>query len=294
MKVVGLGGGHGLASTLRAARLYAAEVSAVVTVADDGGSSGRLTRELGIPPPGDIRNCLVALADDSDLARVYQHRFESGALTGHPAGNLLIAALTELTGDFGAAVDAAGRLVGARGKVYPATTALVELRARVEGGIVEGQVNVATTETPIRDVYLSPSNPPAYGPAVDAILAADQILLGPGSLFTSLIATLLVPGIRDALQRSGAHRVFLCNSRMQKGETEQLDAAAHLEALLAHAGPGTVDTMVIQDPPLPVDGVAADRDALSRCGVRVVDADVADETGAHDPARLASCLVGLR
>ena len=138
MKVAGIGGGHGLAATLRAARLFADEVTAVVTVADDGGSSGRITRELGIPPPGDLRNCLVALAGNSELAELYQHRFESGALTGHTLGNLLIAALTEMTGDFAEAVRRAGALLASQGRVLPATTQLVDMRALVEGNVVRG------------------------------------------------------------------------------------------------------------------------------------------------------------
>jgi uncharacterized cofD-like protein len=190
---VGIGGGHGLAASLRAGRLYAREIAAVVTVADDGGSSGRLTRELGIPPPGDIRNCLVALAEESEMTRLFQHRFDSGALTGHTAGNLIIAALTEMTGDFAAAVETAGEILGAGGRVFPATTALVQMGARVEGGEISGQVAVAQTPTPIQAVYLEPPDPPAHPGAVEAIRGADQVVLGPGSLFTSLIATLLSP-----------------------------------------------------------------------------------------------------
>ena len=202
MKVVGIGGGHGLAVTIEAALGYADEVTAVVTVADDGGSSGRLTRELGIPPPGDIRNCLVAMAENKDMADLYQHRFESGELTGHAAGNLIIAALTEMTGDFNAAVAEAGRQLGARGRVLPATSDLVDLMARIAGGVVRGQVAVAESAEPIQAVYLEPPNPRANQAAVDAIGEADQIILGPGSLFTSLIATLMVPGIRGAVQQS--------------------------------------------------------------------------------------------
>ena len=290
MRVVGIGGGHGLAATLRAAKLYADDIAAVVTVADDGGSSGRLTRELGIPPPGDIRNCLAALAEDSDLAQLYQHRFTEGVLTGHTLGNLVIAALTETTGDFGVAVARAGRLLGAVGNVYPATTQLVELGAHVEGGEIEGQVAVAQTRAPIHSVFLTPADPAAYAPAVEAIGAADQIVLGPGSLFTSLIATLLVPGIAAAVRESDATKVFVCNSRMQKGETEDLDATQHLKALLAHAGPGAVDTMVVQAPTLPTDGVAVHRGALEALGVQVVEADVVVPEGPHDPERLAGAL----
>lgn len=290
MRVVGLGGGHGLAATLRAARIYADDIEAVVTVADDGGSSGRLTRELGVPPPGDIRNCLVALAQNEALAALFQHRFASGALTGHSVGNLVIAALTETLGDFARGVDRAGKLLEAEGRVHPATTALVTLLARVDGGEIKGQVAVAQTKAPIQAVFLDPPAPEAHPAAVEAILDADQVVLGPGSLFTSLIAALLVPGIRAALQETAARRVFVCNARMQKGETEGLDAASHVQALLAHAGAFCIDTIVVQSPELPVDGVALDRAALAFPGIEVIEADVAGPSGAHDPVALAEVL----
>jgi uncharacterized cofD-like protein len=293
VKVVGIGGGHGLAVTLAAARTFAEDVAAVVTVADDGGSSGRLTRELGIPPPGDIRNCLVALAREKELAELYQHRFKSGALTGHTAGNLLIAALTEMRGDFAAAVAEAGELLRCDGRVYPATTDLVELGAQIEGGRLRGQVAVMHTRERIQAVFLTPRNPVAHPSAVDAILDADLVVLGPGSLFTSLIATLLVPGICSALQETSGRRVFVCNTRMQKGETEGLGAAAHVEALIAHAGAGAADVVLVQSPEVEPDGVAVDYDALGFSGIEVVTVDVADSTGAHDPARLAEVLAGL-
>jgi uncharacterized cofD-like protein len=292
MKVVGIGGGHGLAATLQAARRYAEDIVAVVTVADDGGSSGRLTRELGIPPPGDIRNCLVALANDRELAALYQHRFQQGALTGHTVGNLLIAALTERTGSFAEAVQRAGRLLEAEGRVFPATSALVELHALIDGEEVKGQVAVAQAEGPIEAVYLAPSDPEAHPEAVRAILEADQIVLGPGSLFTSLIATLLVPGIRTALQQTKGRRIFVCNTRAQKGETEGLDAAAHLGALLAHAGAWSVDTVVVQDPVHPTEGIPTGGDGDFE-GIPVVRADVASPSGGHDPDRLADVLVTL-
>lgn len=293
MKVVGLGGGHGLATTLEAALHYGSDITAVVTVADDGGSSGRLTRELGVLPPGDIRNCLVALSDDAELSELFQHRFTSGALTGHTVGNLVIAALTERAGDFAGAVEEAGRLLRARGKVFPATTEHVDLRARVEGGVVKGQVAVAQSRAPIQAVYLKPPEPAAYPPAVDAIMAADQVVLGPGSLFTSLIATLLVPDIAKALRDTDACRVFVCNSRMQKGETEGLPASAHVEALLAHVGPYAVDTIVVQSPVRAADGVVVDSDALGFLNIDIVEADVALPDGGHVPERLAEVLATL-
>ena len=293
MRVTGVGGGHGLAATLRAARRYADGVSAVVTVADDGGSSGRLTRELGIPPPGDIRNCLVALAEPSVMSELFQHRFETGALTGHTVGNLVIAALAEARGDFAEAVDEAGRLLGAAGTVFPSTTEVVSLRARVGGGEVRGQVAVAQTTAPIQAVYLEPSDPPAHPGAVAAIHDADQVVLGPGSLFTSLIATVLVPELKRALTATKGRKVFVCNARMQKGETLGLDAPAHVEALLAHAGPRSVDAVVVQSPEIPVDGVHADVSALRALGLDVLEADVADARGVHDPARLSEALATI-
>jgi uncharacterized cofD-like protein len=294
VRVTGIGGGHGLTASLRAALTYADHVSAVVTVADDGGSSGRLSRELGIPPPGDIRNCLVALADDERLADLYQHRFQSGALTGHTAGNLVIAALTEMNGDFAAAVHEAGRLLRSRGEVHPATTELVDLRAWVRGEVVRGQVAVAQARAPIQAVYLEPPDPRANPAAVDAICDAAQVVLGPGSLFTSLIATLLVPGVGKALREAEGKRIFVCNTRMQKGETEGLSAAGHVEALLAHTGPFAVDVVVVQSPAFPTDGLALDPDSLGFSGVPVIEADVAAPDGSHDPQRLADVLRSLR
>lgn len=285
-----MGGGHGLAVTLRAALLYADEVAAVVTVADDGGSSGRLTRDLGIPPPGDIRNCLVALSENGALTELFQHRFAAGELEGHPVGNILIAGLAEMRKDFGAAVAEVGRMLEAAGDVYPATTELVKLSAVVEGGVVDGQVAVAQTRAPIRSVHLKPSSPNAYPGALDAIREADQIVIGPGSLFTSVIATLLVPGVARALAESDAGKVFVCNSRQQQGETESLDASDHVGALLSHAGPEAIDTAVVQHPPLNDVGVIYDPGSWGFPEIEVVPADVAAEAGAHDPKRLAEVL----
>lgn len=293
MRVTGIGGGHGLAVTLRAARTYSDDVQAVVTVADDGGSSGRLSRTLGIPPPGDIRNCLVALSDESNLAELYQHRFTSGPLTGHSMGNLIIAALTELTGDFAEAVAEAGRYLGARGSVHPATNELLTMRARVEGKVVKGQVAVAQTEGRIQAVYIKPRSPEANPAAVEAIMTADQIVLGPGSLFTSLIATLLVPGIKEALANTKAARVFVLNNRMQTGETWGLDAVTHVEALLAHTGPTSVDCIVVQWPVLRGDGVPVDRAAIEALGLNVIEADLTNEAGGHDSDRLGKVLSDL-
>lgn len=291
MKVVGIGGGHGLATTLRAARLYADEVAAVVTVADDGGSSGRLTVELQIPPPGDIRNCLVALSPESAMTSLFQHRFRQGTLEGHALGNLIIAALAERTGDFADAVLAAGEMLNVQGRVYPATTELVKLNAIVEGGVVSGQVAVARTKSPIRSVHLQPSNPLAHEAAVAALLGADQVVLGPGSLFTSVIAPLLVPGLQAALHETEASRIFVCNGKRQPGETEGLDVVGHVTALLTHIGEGAIDHVVMQSPAL-ADGVDVPAEWPFE-QIALETADVMFPEGAHDPKRLAAVLQEL-
>lgn len=292
MKVVGLGGGHGLARTLEAALSYATDVSAVVTTADDGGSSGRLTAELGIPPPGDIRNCLVALSDRTELGALFQHRFTKGTLEGHALGNLVIAALTESLGSFSDAIVAAGGLVGARGRVHPATSDLVRLVAVADEGIVTGQVAVAQASTRIRSVHLHPPDPAADPDAVTSIRSADQIVMGPGSLFTSIIATLLVPDIRRAVAEAQAARVFVCNSRPQPGETESLAAIDHVRALVGHLGPGVLDVVVVQSPPRDP-GMELDPAAWDLAGVKLVEADVVDGEGTHQTERLAEVLRGL-
>lgn len=293
MKVVGIGGGHGLATTLRAARLYAEDVAAVVSVADDGGSSGRLTSELGMPPPGDIRNCIVALADGGPMAEMFQHRFTKGTLEGHPIGNLVIAALVEMRGDFAVAVDEAGRMIGAHGSVFPSTTELVQLSALVsEGEVVDGQVAVAQAKQHINSVHLTPPDPEAYPKAVAAILGADHVVLGPGSLYTSVIATLLVPGIAEAVRNTKARRVFVCNAKAQAGETEGLTVEDHVEAVLAHMGERAVDAVVIQDPPF-ADGLPRRAGAWPWPDVELVEGDVADPDGTHAPDRLAKVLSSI-
>lgn len=282
MRVVALGGGHGLAVTLQAARRYATDITAVVSVADDGGSSGRLRDALGIPAPGDIRRCLVALSEpESVWATAFEHRFEGGELDGHAVGNLVIAGLTAATGDFVAALDEAGRALGAVGRVLPATTTPVVLKAEAAGGAVQGQVRVAQAGR-ISTVGLVPPDPEPPRAAVEAIEAADQVVLGPGSLFTSVLAAAGVPGIRAALQRAAARKVYVCNLRPQVPETAGYDVAAHVEALTAHGI--DVDVVVCDPARLPV--------GLLR--TPCVDRPLTRPDGlGHDPALLAEALAAL-
>ncbi|HTY73664.1 MAG TPA: uridine diphosphate-N-acetylglucosamine-binding protein YvcK [Actinomycetes bacterium] len=300
--VVALGGGHGLAVTLTALRRVTRELTAVVTVADDGGSSGRLRRELGVLPPGDLRMALAALCGDDEWGRtwrdVLQHRFAGeGELAGHAVGNLLIVALWDRLRDPVAGLDWVGRLLGAQGRVLPMAAVPLDIEAEVLGGdperpgdqvTVRGQVAVATTPGRVVTLSLVPPEPPACPEAVAAVRAADVVVLGPGSWFTSVIPHLLVPQLRDALVTTPARRVLVLNLRPQPGETSGFSAENHLEVLLAHA------------PELRLDVVVADRaevpdpkglgELCAALGAELVVADVAADDGSarHDPERLAS------
>jgi len=300
---VAVGGGTGLPRVLGCLLRGGFDTTAVVTVADDGGSSGHLRRELGILPPGDIRNCLVALADpDSELARVFQYRFAEGeGLAGHALGNLIIAALTDLEGSFASAVEEAGRLLGVRGRVLPSTLADVVLSARdASDRLVTGQANVALSPGPLRTVCLEPAMPPAYEPALEAIQDADLVVVGPGSLFTSIIPNFLVAGIADAVRTSEARVIYVCNVANQRGETSAMDAADHTEALLRHGLEGAVDAVLVNATPIPDEAcpVCATPNAIMRIerhGIRVVSADLADRTSPlhHDADRLYDALAGV-
>ena len=281
--MVALGGGHGLAATLSAARRYAGEVTAIVSVADDGGSSGRLRRALGTPPPGDLRKCLVALGDaDRVWTRAFEHRFAEGELEGHALGNLVISGLAEVTGDFLTALTEAGRLVGTVGQVLPATRVPVVLKAHArDGGDVEGQVAIGLVG-PVDGVSVVPADPEVYPEALDALARADQVVIGPGSLFTSVLAVAAVPALREALSRTRGRKVYVCNLRPQVPETAGFDVAAHVEALLAHGV--EVDVVVCDTAALPLGSPSA----------AVVDRRLARPGGlAHDPARLAAALEDL-
>lgn len=280
--VVALGGGHGLAATLRAARTYAGSLAGIVSVGDDGGSSGRLRDELRVAPPGDVRRCLSALAtDDSLLARSLEHRFDEGTLRGHPIGNLLLTGLAMAAGDLQAAIDEVGRLVGAAGRIFPASGVPVTLIADSDRGTLVGQVTIERAAG-IRNLRFDPAEPPASPEAVEAVRTADQILIGPGSLFTSVLATAVVPGIRCALNETGARRVFVANVANEKGDARGFGLVEHLEALADHG--------------VPIDVVVATPDSLGArpLPVPVVEVEVAAEDGwSHDPARLGPVLVDL-
>jgi len=293
-RIVCIGGGHGLSAALGAARQLTDDVTAVVTVADDGGSSGVLRDWLGIPAPGDLRMAIAALAGEPARAALLQYRFREGDLAGHPLGNLLIAALADLRGDFVAAVDEVSEIAGVRGRVLPATAEPVRLRATMSGMTIRGQVAIATGPGPVERLFLEPPDPPAAEQAVDAITGSTLTVLGPGSLFTSVLAALLVPGIAEAIRDAGRVALVL-NAAEQLGETAGLDAAGHIRALLDHVPQLRLDAVLVHDGPLPgvTRPVVVDEDALAALRAPVVRADLIATAARHDPDKLAAALKAL-
>ncbi|NIL76551.1 uridine diphosphate-N-acetylglucosamine-binding protein YvcK [Rhodococcus sp. B10] len=304
-KIVALGGGHGLYATLSAARRLAKDVTAVVTVADDGGSSGRLRAELGVLPPGDLRMALAALAAENPRTRMWadvlQHRFRgTGALAGHSVGNLILAGLTEVLGDTVLALDEVSDLLGIRGRVLPMAPVPLDIEADVSGleddprvsRVIRGQVAVATTPGKVRRVRLMPPDPPATPEAVEAIGAADLVVLGPGSWFSSVIPHVLVPDLLAALDRSTAPKVLVLNLAPELGETTGFSAERHLHVLSQHAPDFGVDYVLVDSLSVPAGG---ERDHLARAaarlGAEVVYDDVAESgTHAHHFGKLAAAL----
>jgi uncharacterized cofD-like protein len=300
--VVALGGGHGLAASLAALRRVTPQLTAVVTVADDGGSSGRLRRELGVLPPGDLRMALSALCDDGEWGRLWrdvlQHRFASaGTLHDHAMGNLLIVTLWELLGDTVSGLDWVGRLLGARGRVLPMASVPLDIEATVEGidparplevSTVRGQAAVATTAGRVLGVRLIPEHPPACAPAVAAVDQADWVVLGPGSWFTSVLPHLFVPELAAALHATRARRCVTLNLDAQKGETEGFGAATYLEVLAAHAPKLRVDAVLVD--PSAVDDQARLAEAAAAVGATLVVRPVRDRDGSprHDAGLLAA------
>jgi uncharacterized cofD-like protein len=307
LRVVALGGGHGLAASLSALRRVVADLTAVVTVADNGGSSGRLRREFGALPPGDLRMALAALCGDDEWgqtwARVLQHRFTSaGELHDHAVGNLLIVALWELLGGHVEGLDWVGRLLGAHGRVLPMSVSPIDITASVLGldpqdpralTTVCGQVEVASTSGQVVAVQLEPADPPACPEALEVIGSADWVVLGPGSWFSSVIPHLLVPELRDALAGSHARKVVTLNLEPQTGETEGFSPETHLEVLAGHAPDLKLDVVLVDR------GAVVDEDQLrgtaAGLGAELVIADVAADDGSarHDPAKLANAYAGF-
>lgn len=251
--VVAIGGGTGASGLLRGLKEHTEKLTAIVTVADDGGSSGRFRKEFGMLPPGDIRNCLAALADGGPvLERLFQYRFENGDLKGHPFGNIFLAALTQVTGDFEQAVREANRVLNVRGRVLPATAAKVSLIAEHEDGSkTTGESLVGKVNKPVKRLSIKPEDAAAAAEVVDAIMATDMVLLGPGSLYTSVLPNLLVPQIAAALLRTGALVGYICNVMTQPGETQSFTASRHAEVVIEHTSPELLDFVVVNTASIP-------------------------------------------
>lgn len=309
-RVVAIGGGTGLSSLLRGLKEYTTNITAIVTVADDGGSSGKLRQELGVLPPGDFRNCLTALADDEDLlTQLFRYRFGRNVVGGHSFGNLFITAMSGITGDFERALEESCRVLAVRGRIVPSTLEDVtlcadlvgEAEARGGGRVVEGESEIPKSGLPIERVFLRPNEVRAYPGAVRAILAADLIVIGPGSLFTSVLPNLLVEDIERAIRASRAVKVYVCNVAIQPGETDGYDVAAHVAALERHVGPGLLNYVVANnrcDMPLP-DHLPREELVTLRpekiLNYHLVPADLVDLSNPwrHDPRKLAATVIEL-
>jgi uncharacterized cofD-like protein len=318
VNIVAIGGGTGLATLLSGLKTYVGgdgeagrvnHLSAIVAVTDDGGSSGRLRDQLQMPPPGDIRNCMVALSEDSSLlSKLFRHRFSGlGDLSGHNFGNLFLAALSEVTGDFALAVKLSSEILASKGHIYPATDSDVRIAAQLnDGSVVRGETNVSKVGSQIQRLFLEPENCLPMPDALDAITEADIITVGPGSLFTSLLPPLLVRGVPEAIEASNAVKVFVCNLMTQPGETDGINARRHLEIVREHAPKINFDFLIVNSRPITerqaelyelegaeqigVHGSIAEENIE---GARVVRADLLanDTMVRHDPGRLAATLI---
>jgi uncharacterized cofD-like protein len=312
-RVVAIGGGTGLPVVLAGLKRYlggpVSELTAVVTVTDDGGSSGRLREELQILPPGDIRNCLVALAEVEPLmAELFQFRFPgAGALAGHSFGNLFLAALARVTGNFLQAIRISSKVLAVRGTILPSTLEVVQLGAELaDGQVVRGESRIARHGAAIRRVFLDPARTRALPEVLEAIARAHVVVLAPGSLYTSLVPNLLVGGVADALRGAAGLKVYVANLMTEPGETDGMSLADHITAVYEHAGRGVMDGAVVHGRPFPPDVLAryarsgarpvrADRDRAQALDVWVLDADVARpaELARHHPEKLGRVLARL-
>lgn len=321
-RVVAIGGGTGLSTILKGLKRYTVQpgepviagacifdLTAVVTVSDDGGSSGRLRRELNMLPPGDVRNCLVAVAEDENLiSKLFQHRFSSsGGLEGHSFGNLFLAALTATTGDFAVAVKKASEILATRGHILPATTANVQLEAEMDDGSrVTGETKITASEKRIVEVRMVPANPKPLPQTLEALADADLITMGPGSLFTSLIPNLLVHGVAEAVAASPATKVFICNLMTEANESLHMTASDHIRAIYAHAGRSLFDYALVNTAPLSEDmksryaderaeQVVCDVAAIGKLGVKCISGNFMEESqfARHATDRLCRELLNL-
>jgi uncharacterized cofD-like protein len=304
LNIVALGGGTGLSTLLRGIKKYRCNITAVVTVADDGGSSGILRNELGVLPPGDIRNCLVALSEEESLmSRLFQYRFPAkGILAGHSFGNLFLTAMAAISGGFDNAIAKSGEVLAIRGCVLPVTLSNVTLEAELENGkIIKGESSVSKTKEKIRKINLTPFAPPAAPEVLEAIKKADVIIFGPGSLYTSIIVNLLVDAVADTIKASKAYKIYVCNIMTQPGETSGYKLSDHIKAIEEHSYDGIIDCILMNKGKIPEKVLKR----YKRYGSYQVEADkvkiktvknslFSDEIYArHDSAKLTDALIKI-
>ena len=310
IKVVAIGGGHGLSTLLQGLKRYTNNITAIVTVADDGGSSGRLREEFDVLPPGDIRNCLVALANETALlGDLFQFRFKEGgqALKGHNFGNLFITAMTRVTGDFEKAIKESSKVLAIRGKVVPSTTAKVILSAKFkDGSIIQGESKIPEKQSPIQNMFIEPVDCIPTDDAITAIREADVIVMGPGSLYTSILPNLLIKGLAQEIQKSKVKKIYICNVMTQPGETDHYKLSDHLKAIIKHTGRGIVDYVVVNNQKVPTNllakyekegayPVSNDKAEMKRLGVKIVKANIINSQDyiRHNPKRLAKIILDI-
>ncbi|MCK4257828.1 MAG: YvcK family protein [Halanaerobiales bacterium] len=307
-KIVALGGGTGLSTLLRGLKEYTSNITAVVTVSDDGGSSGILREEMGILPPGDIRNCLVALADTEPLMeKLFQYRFTEGELKKHSFGNLFIAIMTEITGDFDRAVQESSKVLAVRGKVIPSTLSDITLHAEhKDGKITNGESKIGDYQKPIKKVFLKPKDAAPLPETIKAIKNADAIILGPGSLFTSVIPNLLIKDVAEAIRESNALKIYICNVMTQPGETDHYSVADHAEQIINHVGFKVFDYIVVNDEEITEDlaekyaeegahSVEVDHERLKTMGIDVIQGSLISKLNLvrHNPYLLSQLIIKL-
>lgn len=308
-RIVVIGGGTGLSVLLRGLKNYTANTTAIVSVTDDGGSSGELRGQFGILPPGDLRNCLVALADTEPvMEKIFDYRFNQGkGLEGHNLGNLLITAMTELSGSFETAINEISKVLAIRGRVIPSTLDNVVLAAELQDGtMVMGETIISASNKPIKKVYAIPNNPSPMPGALEAISDADVIVLGPGSLYTSVIPNLLVPGIAETIKKAKGLKLYVCNVMTQPGESDNYRASDHLKALYRHSMPDLVDYIIVNNEKVPefylhkyaLEGarpVEIDREKIQKKKIGIIEAPLIHESDyiRHDSNKLAQLIIKL-
>lgn len=307
-RIVVIGGGTGLSFLLRGLKEFTSNITAIVPVTDDGGSSGRLRGEFGILPPGDLRNCLVALADtETAMEQLFNYRFKQGEMAGHNLGNLLITAMADISGSFETAIHEMSKVLAVRGRVLPSTFDHVVLAADLEdGGMIMGESTISKTSRRIQRVFTIPDTCRPLPKVLEALEEAETIILGPGSLYTSVIPNLLVPGMAEAIHKSSALKIYVCNIMTQPGETLDYTASEHLQALYSHVGAGLVEYIIVNTAEIPehfqakyaLEGAKAveiDRKNLACLNVRVLGAPLIMEKSyiRHDPQKIAALIMSL-